>query len=154
MPDHRPPTLAGDERPTLVALLQFQRESIVRKVEGLTDEQAGSSPVASGTTLQWLVEHLSWAEQLWLLERFAGRSLDAANLPADDGPLADAVAAYRRTWTLVGAVIDEADLDGACADPAFDVNLRWILAHLLEETARHAGHADILRELLDEETGR
>jgi hypothetical protein len=154
VPDQRPPALASDERSTLVALLQFTRESIVRKVEGVSDADAARSPVASGTTLLWLVQHLCWAEQLWVLERFAGRSLDAADLPAEGGSLADAVDTYRRTWVLVGAVVDAADLEEPCADPAIDVNLRWVLAHLLEETARHAGHADILRELLDEQTGR
>ncbi|WP_421118863.1 DinB family protein [Aquihabitans daechungensis] len=154
MPDQKPPWLASDERSTLLALLQCQRESMVRKVHGLTDEEAARSPVVTGTSLIWLVRHLAWAEQLWLLQRFAGRTLDPADLSSDDGTLADAVAAYRRTWALVGAVIDDADLEDPCADPAATVNLRWVLAHLLEETARHAGHADILRELIDDQTGR
>jgi hypothetical protein len=154
MPDRKPPALSSDERSTLLALLQFQRESLVRKVDGISDEQAAISPVASGTTLLWLVQHLCWAEQLWLLERFGGRPLDATDLPADDSSLADAVGTYRRTWELVGAVIDEHDLEDGCADPDVDVNLRWVLTHLLEETARHAGHADIVRELIDDQTGR
>ena len=75
--------------------------------------------------------------------------------PDDDLP--SAVAAYRAMWAEVDAVIAAAaDLDEPCrrADGDVPVNLRWVLMHLLEETARHAGHADILRELVDGRTGR
>jgi hypothetical protein len=71
--------------------------------------------------------------------------------------VASAVAAYRATWERVDAVIAAApSLDVTCADVGVElpVNLRWVVAHLLEETARHAGHADILRELIDGVTGR
>jgi hypothetical protein len=154
MPDRRPPQLIEDERATLVDLLRFQRESLVRKVEGLSDEAAASSPVPSGTSLLWLVQHLAWAEQVWTVERFAGRPVDPDGL-ADGPSVAAAIRAYRHTWTLVDGIVADGDLDHVCAmgDRA-DVNLRWILAHLLEETARHAGHADILRELADGSTGR
>lgn len=157
MADQKPPWFQGDERETLHALLQFHRESIVRKVDGLDDATAASSPVASGTSLLWLVQHLSWAEQLWIVERFAGGTIDPVAYPEDETSLADAVAAYQRTWDTVDAIIAGAPtLDApAVAVPAGSpVNLRWILAHLLEETARHAGHADILRELIDGQTGR
>ena len=72
-------------------------------------------------------------------------------------PLASAAAAYRSTWSRVDAVVTAApDLDLPCQQPGegVPVNLRWVLMHLLEETARHAGHADILRELIDGQTGR
>lgn len=156
MADQKPPWFEGDERQTLHALLQFHRESIVRKVDGLDDATAARSPVPSGTSLLWLVQHLCWAEQLWIVERFAGGTIDPATLPADETSLADAVAAYRRTWALVDAITEAApSLDAPAATvPQGSVNLRWVLAHLLEETARHAGHADILRELIDGQTGR
>jgi hypothetical protein len=77
---------------------------------------------------------------------------------AGDDTLAAAVEAYRATWARADAVIAAAaTLDEPCRGPAADearVNLRWVLMHLLEETARHAGHADILRELIDGQTGR
>ena len=159
MTDQRPPVVVGDERGTLLSLWQFQRESMVRKAEGITDDQARSSPVPSGTCLLWLVRHLAWAESIWIVERFAGRSPDPrfAAVPAlGDDTIDAAIADYRATWAEVDAVIAGADLADRCVafDRQPDTDLRWIVAHLLEETARHAGHADIIRELIDGDTGR
>jgi hypothetical protein len=155
MTDSKPPRLAGDDRAVLMALLQYQRDSFVRKVSGVDDTSATSSPVTSGTSLLWLTNHMADAERTWVLQRFAQRSAGS-----DDDHAATmevAIARYRLTWNLVDAVVADApSLDVRCPD--FDggpaVDLRWILAHLLEETARHAGHVDILRELLDGTTGR
>lgn len=75
----------------------------------------------------------------------------------DDGDTAGSiVSAYRAAWATVDAIADAAPLDQYCHDTGAEtmVDLRWVLTHLLEETARHAGHADILRELLDGSTGR
>lgn len=155
MPDQKPPQLAADERETLLALLRFQRESLVRKVAGLDETQVRQRMVDSGTTLLWLVKHLTRAETTWVLRRFAGRDTP---LPDDtvtpDDTVATAVAAYRNVWTATDAIMSTADLTARCAAPETPVNLRWVLAHLLEETARHAGHADILRERIDGHTGR
>lgn len=155
MADRKPPRLARDERETLLALLQYQRDSLVRKVTGVTEDAARRALVDSGTTLLWLVKHMARAERVWVLHRFAG---DDEPLPEDaagpDDTLAAAVDAYRATWSRVDAVVSaEATLDQVCRNMG-DVNLRWVLAHLLEETARHAGHADIIRELIDGQTGR
>jgi len=157
VPDTRPPRLTGGERETLVGLLRFQRESLVRKVTGVGDAAARSSPVGSGTTLLWLVKHLAGAEVSWLVRRFAGQDVpwpDETVTPEDT--VTSAIEGYRAAWRLVDPVLDGADLDDLArrTDGQPAVNLRWILAHLLEETARHAGHADILRELIDGETGR
>lgn len=158
MTDHKPPRVAGDERATLVALLRYQRESLVRKLDGLTDAQAAWSPVPSGTSLRWLVDHLAAAELLWVVERFAGEPVGAPASAGAPASLAEAVAAYRAVWARVDAVVAAApDLDVPCRrppEPELPLDLRWVLAHLLEETARHAGHADLLRELLDGSTGR
>lgn len=158
MTDLKPPRLAGDERATLLALLQFQRESVLRKVHGLDDEQAERRLVSSDTTLLWLVQHLAHAETLWIQVRFRGDDpevLEGLALEAGD-TLAEATAAYRETWKRVDAIVAVSDLDDFVANDQDlgPVNLRWILGHLLEETARHAGHADILRELIDGVTGR
>jgi hypothetical protein len=156
--DRKPPRLAADERVTVLALLQYQRDSLVRKVTGVDDTAARRSPVDSGTSLLWLVKHMERAERLWVVHRYAGRDEpipDDAVQPGDR--LADAVAAYRGTWDVVDEIVASAlSLDVLCRDPGEDgpVNLRWVLAHLLEETARHAGHADILREMIDGQTGR
>lgn len=157
MADRKPPRLCADERATLTGLLQYQRESLVRKVTGVDEDAAHRALVGSGTTLVWLVRHLARAEVSWVVVRFAG---EPAELPGDederDVTLADAVALYRSTWPSVDAVIAAADLDEPAREVGAEstVNLRFVLTHLLEETARHAGHADILRELIDGETGR
>ena len=152
MPDQRPPRLTADERSTLLALLDYQRQSFVRKVSGVDDAAAARVLVPSGTSLVWLTWHLAHAEALWVLHRFAGQDLD----PPGDGPIAAAIAAYQAGWARVDEILRTADLSAERPATARDqpVNLRWILAHLLEETARHAGHADIIRELLDGSTGR
>ena len=154
--DRKPPRLAGSERETLLALLQYQRDSLVRKVDGVDEVAARQSPVGSGTTLLWLLKHLAQAELRWMVIRFA--NLDVA-LPDDivqpDDTIASVVAGYRAASAQADAIARTAGLDELCrgADGG-GINLRWVLAHLLEETARHAGHADILRELIDGSTGR
>lgn len=153
MTDHKPPRLVSGERQTLQALLQFQRESLVRKVEGVGETDARRQLVPSGTTLLWLVQHIAHAETLWIVERFAGEDV-AVERPTDT--MDAAVGHYRSTWQRVDAIVARSDLDELCRNLGHDsdVNLRWVLMHLLEETARHAGHADILRELIDGSTGR
>jgi hypothetical protein len=155
--DHKPPRLVGDERSTLTELLDFQRQSLVRKLDGLTESQARWSPVPTGTSLLWLVKHMTRAEALWVRRRFAG---------LDEGPEADyldrgdsvgsVIAAYHEQWEAVDDIVAAHRLDEIAADLEGQppVDLRWILAHLLEETARHAGHADLIREQIDGATGR
>jgi uncharacterized damage-inducible protein DinB len=159
VPDQKPPRLEGDERQTLHTLLQYQRESMVTKLAGVDDEAARRVLVASGTTLLWLITHMAKAEVSWVVRRFAGEddSADDAISEADDATVADAIAAYRNAWARVDAIVAAApSLDEPCRNLGDDppVNLRWVVTHLLEETARHAGHADILRELIDGSTGR
>ncbi len=156
--DRKPPRLGAAERETLLALLQYQRESLIRKVDGVDEEVSRRSPVGSGTTLLWLPKHLAQAEIRWVVIRFA--ALDAT-LPDDavrpHDTAASVVAGYRAASAQADAVARTAGLDEVChGDDSGNepVNLRWVLAHLLEETARHAGHADILRELIDGSTGR
>jgi hypothetical protein len=131
---------------------------VVRKVNGVSEEQARVVLVGSGTNLLWLTKHLARAETLWILVRFAGRSVTVPedDLQADD-TMAAAVDAYRRTWPATDAeVAGASSLDARCRalEDGAPANLRWVLMHLLEETARHAGHADVLRELIDGQTGR
>jgi len=154
--DRKPPRLCASELPTLLALLQFQRDSLIRKVDGVAEVAARQSPVGSGTTLLWLLKHLAQAQTRWVLVRFAG--LDAA-LPDDtvqpDDTVASVIAGYRASSAQADTIARIAGPDDPCrGDDSGDINLRWVLAHLLEETARHAGHADILRELIDGSTGR
>jgi len=136
-------------------LLQYQRESFARKLDRVDEQAARRSPVPSGTNLLWLAVHMADAELLWVLVRFAG--FDGAVMATDVESLAAAAQRYRNTWSTVDAVIDAAGgLDQLATNTGDEtpVTLRWILLHLLEETARHAGHVDILRELIDGSTGR
>ena len=157
MTDQKPPRLRGGERDTLLALLQYQRDSFVRKIAGVSDDDARRTFVPSGTTLLWLMKHMARAEDLWVVHRFAGQDpviLDDTVGARDS--VVGSIDAYRATWARVDAVVSAASLDDTCREVGDEsmVNLRWVLMHLLEETARHAGHADILRELVDGATGR
>jgi Protein of unknown function (DUF664) len=157
VPDHKPPRLAAPESDTVLSLLQYQRDSLIRKVGGVSEPAARHSPVASGTSLLWLVKHLARAEIRWLVQRFAGQD---AELPDDTvrpgDTVASAVALDRSASARADAAARSGVLDELCRADQNEppVSLRWVLAHLLQETARHAGPADILRELSDGSTGR
>jgi hypothetical protein len=155
--DLKPPRHCDDERRTLLALLQYQRESLTRKVDGISAEAVRHSPVPSGTTLLWLIKHIARAETLLVCVRFLGDPSAAIDDAVDvDDTIGAALTAYRAVWDKTDAVILASDLDDVAAqnEGLSPVNLRWIVMHLLEETSRHAGHADILRELIDGATGR
>ncbi len=157
MVDLKPPRLVAGERETLMTLLQYQRESLVRKVSGVDEAAARRQYVASGTNLLWLIKHVAHAETIWVVQRFAGEPAGPDHSPVNpDDTLAAAIDAYRQTWARVDLIVSTASLEDTCRGMGDDapVNLRWVLMHLLEETARHAGHADILRELIDGSVGR
>jgi uncharacterized damage-inducible protein DinB len=156
--DTKPPRLHGTERETLLALLQFQRDSLIRKITGVDEAAARQPVVASGTTLLWLVKHLAQAEIQWMVRRFAGVMAELPDAAVHSGDTAASVIdGYRSASARADAVaLAATSLDelSRAEDVNPPVSLRWILAHLLAETARHAGHADILRELIDGSTGR
>ncbi len=154
MPDHKPPRDILDERGTLLLLLNYHRSSLAAKLDGLSEDQINWSPVASGTSLRWLVEHLTRTERLWILQRYRGQP---GIVHRDTPDVSDLLAAYREVAHDVDEVVlHAANLDGLTVTDAggSPVTLRWIVMHLLEETARHAGHADLIRELIDGSTGR
>ena len=159
MPDRRTPFVNTGERETLVAFLDYLRDAIVVKVEGLSEADARQVLVPSGTSVLGLVNHLTMVEVLWLQWSFAGLDVRVpSDRLTDDDRIDAAVDAYRaacgRSNEIIGSVRDLAVM---CARRPGDIEplpLRWVLVHMIEETARHAGHADILREQLDGETGR
>src|SRR4051812_28775350 len=110
--DRKPPRLAAGERETLMTLWQYQRESVVRKTEGLDTQTASRRLVGSDTTLLWLLRHLIRAESLWVLGRFAGQH---DQVPADDVVAGDsvhsAVADYRDCWNRVDDLLAGHQLD-------------------------------------------
>jgi uncharacterized damage-inducible protein DinB len=153
----------GGEKESLRVSLQRHRDAVLWKVEGLDDEQLRRPMTPSGTTLLGLVKHLGAVEYAWFCETF-GRETEP--LPFDDDDpeadlrvephetTADVVAFYRRAWAAADAVIEETGLEETGkAWFGEDVSLRWVMIHLVEETARHAGHVDVVRELLDGATG-
>ena len=152
MADQKPTRTAGDERLTLHALLQYCRDSFLRKLDGVDDAAARRELLPTPTTLLWLTQHLSYAEDIWVAQRFAGEA--SSHSDADTLPAATEV--YRATCARTDRIVAAASLDDTCRaiDVEPNVNLRWVVVHLIEETARHAGHADIVRELLDGATGR
>lgn len=155
--------LTGDEKASLQASLDRHREAVIWKLEGL-DDAAGRRPmVPSGTSLLGLVKHLAAVEYDWFCSTF-GRPTE--QLPFDDEDeeadlrvqpdetMADILAFYRRARTSSNEVIAGLGLDDTgTAWSGEAVSLRWVLIHMVEETARHAGHADIIRELIDGRTG-
>jgi uncharacterized damage-inducible protein DinB len=156
--DHNVPAIVSGERDTLLAFLGYLRASVDRKLETLSDDDARRRFVTSGTTLLGLVKHLALVEVYWTQRRFAGSDVALGGDGFELEPT-DTVESVRRTYAEAGRRTDEIvgacpDLDRPLALGRHGLTLRWMLAHLVEETARHAGHADILRELLDGETGR
>lgn len=143
----------------LVDFLDYLRDSVIRKVQGLPEEQARAAGVLSGTSLMGLVKHLVRVEIVWFPHTFAGEDVwvphDALG-PDDrvDHLVADYRAAIARSNEIVAAC-DDLDTRAARSAVAPEPpTLRWILVHMVEETARHAGHADILREQIDGSVGR
>ncbi|MGH9079459.1 MAG: DinB family protein [Acidimicrobiales bacterium] len=159
MPDRSTPKRLTGEKETLLDFLDYLRESVILKVDGLDQEAARRSSVPSGTSLLGLVKHLTTVEAVWFQFAFAGRT---DTVPGDEVEPPDtvttAVAAYRNAIQVSNDIVGACnDLDHLCARAPTTpqpLSLRWLLVHMVEETARHAGHADILREQIDGQTGR
>jgi uncharacterized damage-inducible protein DinB len=159
MGDEYIPDLVGSERDVLLYYLNKNRAAVVRASEGLTDEEQRRPGVPSGTNLLGLVLHLTRVEKHWFQYVF----LDHGDTFDDsmDVPVAlsraEIVAAYqqacKRSDEIVRACPDLSTM-AEIANPgeAARDSLRRIIAHMIEETARHAGHADILREQIDGHT--
>jgi hypothetical protein len=104
--DTKPPRDRLGEAGSVRMLLQYQRDSFARKLDGVDEAAARRSPVPSGTTLRWLATHMADAELLWVLVRFAG--LEADRTAPDVDTVAAAVERYRVTWRRVDQVLDAA----------------------------------------------
>jgi hypothetical protein len=148
------PDGSPDEVEMYLSWLAFLRGAVLRKADGLTDEQARWHPDGKLLPLVGLVNHLTGVETRWIDGWMLGAAVDE---PADefrpDLPIAAAIAAYRaRAAATDAAVRAIADL-GTPSRYGHGTDLRWVLVHLINETARHAGHADAVRELLDGTVG-
>lgn len=163
-PDERPQAPErGSERASIEGFLDFQRASIVYKARGLSDADAARRLLPSITTVSGLIRHLADVERSWMREDMAGETglqyrwsdedPDGEFRVTEADPLAGIIADYEAACAESREVAAQFDLDDRSAAQDGRYSLRWILLHLTEETARHLGHIDVLRELLDGATG-
>jgi hypothetical protein len=149
------PDGSPDELELLLRWLGFLRGAVLRKASGITDEQSRWRPGGKLIPLVGIVNHLTGVESRWIDREMLGAEVGKPGDEYDPPglPIADAVAAYRsRAGKTDAAVRDLADLTTP-SRYGHDSDLRFVLLHLINETARHAGHADAVRELLDGTVG-
>jgi len=148
----------------LTSFLDWYRIVMIRKIEGLDAEGLRRSPVASGTSLGGLVKHLAYVERHWFGSTYGGLQLEYpwtdedpdADFRLDESETVESLTAFYQDECTRSREIVAANPDLDHVVPATRermVSLRWILVHMIEETARHAGHADIIREMVDGEVG-
>jgi hypothetical protein len=150
------------ERAALENILDAQRIGLIRKVEDVSDELARQSPTVSSLSLLGLLKHAATWEQRWFHVVMAGEQTPDgwpeirtdppdADLIADEGDtVAGWLSIYRERIDTSNAIVSAMDLQDTSARPdLIECNLRYVILHMIEETARHAGHADIIRETLD-----
>ena len=148
------PDGSRDERELLLAWLAYLRGAVLRKAEGLSDDQARWQPDGKLVSVLGVVNHLTHVEWRWIDGGFRGASVSRSEEEFAPGPeltVAMARASYlERAATTETVVRSLPSLETPCARRAEKgTDLRWVLLHLINETARHAGHADAVRELLD-----
>lgn len=149
------PTGHADEREVYLDWLRYLRSAVLRKLEGLTDEDARWRPDGALIPLLGIVNHLTNVEWRWIDGGMLGAEVDRSEEEFSPGPtvtLATAIAAYRERASATDATVRSMLLDARC-QWGENTDLRWVLIHLINETARHAGHADATREMLDGTTG-
>lgn len=160
----RPPRVVG-EKEALTGWLDYHRATLLTKLDGLDDEQLRRPMVPSGLCLLGLVKHLTAVEHGWFVVDFE-QSEDGYLFVRADGSEADfviepgdttesVVAGYQQACERGRAAVEAAgSLDATVQRPEMgELGLRWVVTHMIEETARHNGHADIIRELIDGTTG-
>jgi uncharacterized damage-inducible protein DinB len=158
--------VTGDERPMLEGWLEWHRQTLLTKLAGLTSEQLKTaSAEPSNLTLLGLLRHMSEVERSWFRHRAAGDETATYIYCTDERPDADfedvADADAEANYALHLQELDRARR--AVADLALDhefstargrpMSLRWVYLHMIEEYARHNGHADLIRERIDGRTG-
>ena len=156
--------VAGAEKEVLAGFLDHYRAAILGLCQGLSEEELRRSVVPSRTTLLGIVKHLAYVELGWFTENVANQPVaypfddddpDVDFLVGDDETAEEIFDLYRSACDRSRAALEAASLDDMIESPkrSRDFNVRWIVVHMIEETARHAGHMDIIREQLDGRTG-
>ena len=157
---------AWNERTLLLTMLRYTQQTAVAKVSGLSPELARANPLSTSPrmSLANVLNHLRWVERSWVNDRLLGGEDDGPwtkenpDAEFDEGsalPIDEVIRLYEEEAARTRAVFAEHDLDAlmAKATPEHPLTARWILLHLIEETARHNGHLDILREMADGDVG-
>lgn len=145
----------GSETEVLKLMLAFQRLEMIRLASDLTEAQSHWRPHAGANSIAGMISHLAWVERWWFESVFQGGPDVRADprwpgfAAADDQSMADLIASYSSAWQRSNEVWDAASLDDEVDTHHGPTSLRWIIVHMIEETARHAGHADITRQLID-----
>jgi len=162
------PPSAANEKQMLEAFLDWHRATVLVKIEGLSDEEMRRPGTPSGVSLLGLVKHHAAVERHWFRRIFAGEDVPSLWTTDDEDwriepgeTTADVVALFNDENDRARAIVREADLDDVARNATMlryppeppGLMLRWIVVHMIEETARHNGHADILREAIDGKTG-
>ncbi|MGH2735309.1 MAG: DinB family protein [Actinomycetota bacterium] len=156
--------VAGTEKEVLAGFLDHYRRTLLEVCSGLPDEQLRRQMVPSGTSLLGLVKHLAYVERGWFQESVANEPFDYPFPPDDtdadfrigeDESAAEIFDLYESACRRSREALEAASLDDLVQNPdrRMDYNVRWVVMHMIEETARHVGHADILREQIDGRTG-
>jgi hypothetical protein len=156
----------SNERDALATFLDRQRDGLIRKVRGVSDADARRAPTASSLTLLGLIKHSTIWETRWFQGVVAGRTLpdgwpkNESSIPDEDFLVDDTdtveqwVARYEEAAQTSREIVAATELDDPCArTDIIDCNVRLVVLHMIEETARHAGHADLIRETLDGSRG-
>jgi hypothetical protein len=157
------PAEDADERSTLTGLLDFLRSTVELKLTGLTEDQAFAHPVhPSALTPAGIVKHLTGVERFWFAIDFAGLEVEwpwteedpHGSFPIAPGDTVDGVlASYRAECARSREITAAASFDDRARSDGMTFTLRYAVAHLIEETARHLGHLDLLRESTDGQVG-
>ena len=160
---HHPPYVAS-ERAMYQSWLDFHRGTLLWKCAALGADQLKTAPVSpSNLSLLGLVRHMAEVERAWFRIRAAGQGLDALYCSQQDpdaefdnvaGADADAdLATYKAECAAADEAVRAKSLDDTFSHRKNQISLRWVYVHMIEEYARHNGHADLLRERLDGVTG-
>jgi uncharacterized damage-inducible protein DinB len=150
------PGVHADEREAALAFLDHQRRSVMRKVEDLSEEQARWRPGGALISLLGITNHLAHVEWRWCEGAIKGGEVNRSEgefEPGHDVTVDAVLTLYRDNAAATDAAIRAVPSLTQRVHRGEDMDVRWVLLHLLEETARHAGHADATRELLDGTTG-
>lgn len=156
---------AGAERPILEAMVSHQRTTLLNICAGLTADQLARRPLTStNLSLLGLVRHMAKVERVWFRKRVAQEDIahlhnfeardDTDFNVIDPADAPHAVEQLRDEWTLADRAVADIDLEHAITSHHGEMSLRMVYIHVIQEYARHNGHADLLREAIDGATGR